>query len=87
MLYQLSYSPGLPGQCTRARATVRSVAGRQPRPSLGALFLLLAAIFAGGAFASAASNSGSVAHWVVAVAAGAIALWFVGLMVRAFRSG
>jgi hypothetical protein len=63
------------------------VAGREPRPSLGALFLLLATIFAGGAFASAASNSGSVAHWVVAVAAGAIALWFVGLMVRAFRSG
>ena len=39
-----------------------------------------------GAFASAASNSGSVAHWIVAVAAGLIALWFVGLMVRAFRA-
>ena len=62
------------------------MAGRRPRPSLGALFLLLAAIFAGGAFASAASNSGSVAHWVVAVAAAAIAFWFVGLSVRAFRA-
>jgi hypothetical protein len=59
----------------------------QPRSSLGALFLLLAAIFAGGAFASAASNSGSAAHWIVAVCAGAIAIWFVGLMVRAFRAG
>jgi hypothetical protein len=77
----------LHGQCTRASGYSPIVAGRQPRPSLGALFLLLATIFAGGAFASAASNSGSVAHWVVAVAAAAIALWFVGLMVRAFRSG
>ena len=46
------------------------MAGRQPRPSLGALFILLAAIFAGGAFTSAASNSGSAAHWVVAVCGG-----------------
>ena len=63
------------------------MAGRQPRSSLGALFILLAAIFAGGAYEAAASNSGSAAHWVVAVVAGVIALWFVGLCVRAFRAG
>ena len=63
------------------------MAGRQPQSSLGALFLLLAAIFAGGAYEAAASNSGSTAHWVVAVVAGVIALWFVGLCVRAFRTG
>jgi hypothetical protein len=57
----------------------------RPRSSLGALFLFLAAIFAGGAFASAASNSGSTAHWIVAVCAAVIALWFVGLCVRAFK--
>ena len=62
------------------------MAGSQPRSSLGALFLLLAAIFAGGAYQSAASNSGSTAHWLVAVAAGVIAVWFVGLSVRAFRT-
>jgi len=57
---------------------------QKPRSSLGALFLFLAAIFAGGAYESAASNSGSTAHWIVAVAAGAIAIWFVGLSLRAF---
>jgi hypothetical protein len=65
------------------------VAESQPRPrprsSLGALFILLAAIFAGGAYQSAASNSGSLAHWVVAVVAAVIAVWFVGLALRAFR--
>jgi hypothetical protein len=61
------------------------VAGQQPRSSLGALFILLAAIFAGGAYQSAASNSGSTAHWIVAVVAAVIALWFVGLSLRAFR--
>jgi hypothetical protein len=57
----------------------------QPRSSLGALFILLAAVFAGGAYESAASNSGSLAHWVVAVVAAVIAIWFVGLALRAFR--
>ncbi|HST25107.1 MAG TPA: hypothetical protein VLJ76_03875 [Gaiellaceae bacterium] len=59
---------------------------RKPRSSLGALFLFLAAIFAGGAYESAASNSSSTAHWIVAVVAAVIALWFVGLMLRAFNT-
>jgi hypothetical protein len=62
------------------------VAGPQQRKSLGALFLLLAAVFAGGAFTAGAAQGGGAAHWVVAVAAGVIALWFVGLCVRSFRA-
>ncbi len=61
------------------------MAGREPRPSLGALFLLLAAVFGGGAFTAAAANSSGVAHWIIAVCAGAMAVWFVGLSIRAFR--
>ena len=57
-----------------------------PRRTLGALFLFLAAVFAGGAFTAGAASSGGAGHWIVAVAAGAIAVWFVGLSVRAFRT-
>ena len=40
----------------------------------------------GWAFTSGAASSGGAAHWIVAVAAGAIAVWFAGLSVRAFRA-
>ena len=61
------------------------MAGPQKRKSLGALFLILAAVFAGGAYATAVSGS-SALHWLVALAAGVIALWFAGLCVRSFRA-
>ena len=62
------------------------MAGRQPRPTLGALFLLLAAVFGGGAFTAGAASSSGVAHWIVAVCTGVIAIWFAGLSARAFRA-
>jgi hypothetical protein len=52
------------------------------RPSLGVLFLLLAAGFAG--IAVAAGLAGGTA-WVIAVAAATLALWMGDLALRAFR--
>jgi hypothetical protein len=51
------------------------------RRALGALFLVLTALFAGIALAGA---DGGV--WPVAVAGGALALWMLSLVVRAWRS-
>ena len=62
------------------------MAAPSQRRALGTLFLLLAAAFAGVAFAAGAADSGSAARWVVAVAAGVIALWLLGLAVRALRA-
>ena len=50
------------------------------RRALGALFLLLAVSFAGIGFAAVAAK-----QWIIAGAAGAIALWMLGLAVRGLR--
>ena len=55
--------------------------GRSP---LGALFLLIAAGFAG--LAVAAGFAGGAA-WVIAVAAALLALWMGELALRALRTG
>ena len=51
------------------------------RRALGALFLVLAALFAGIAAAGATARV-----WVVGVAAAVLAVWMLGLSLRAWRS-
>ena len=51
------------------------------RSALGALFLILAALFGGIAVAAAGADV-----WVIAVAGAALALWLLSLSVRAFRA-
>ena len=58
------------------------MAAPQQRRALGALFLLLAVMFAGIAFAAAQAGGGA---WVVAIAAAAIAIWIGMLSFRALR--
>jgi hypothetical protein len=50
------------------------------RRALGALFLLLAALFAG--ISVAGTNAGV---WPIAIAGAALALWMLGLVARAWR--
>ena len=55
------------------------------RPALGSLFVLLAFGFAGMAYAAANGAGGNVGRWVIAVAAGAMAVWLATMAVRALR--
>ena len=55
---------------------------RGNRPSVGALFLLLAVSFAGIAFAAGSAGGGA---WVIAIASGVLALWMGELAFRALR--
>ena len=55
---------------------------RAKRPSLGALFLVLACAFAGIAYVAA--RAGGTA-WVIAAAAAVLAVWMAELSYRALR--
>ena len=57
------------------------MAAPSQRRALGALFLLLAICFAGIAYAAGAAR-----QWIIVGAAGAIALWMLGLAIRGLRS-
>jgi tellurite resistance protein TehA-like permease len=61
------------------------VAPPQPRPALGALFLLLAIGFAGIAAAAAEAVDTQLGLLVVVIAAAVIALWFLTLAIRNLR--
>jgi hypothetical protein len=53
------------------------------RRALGALFFVLTALFAGIAVAGARADV--QVGWVVALAAGVLALWMLSLVLRAWR--
>ena len=55
------------------------------RPSLGALFILLAAAFGGVTYAAAHAARGRPGLWVVAIGAGVLTLWLAALGLRALR--
>jgi membrane associated rhomboid family serine protease len=57
------------------------MAAPSQRRGLGALFLLLAAIMAGIAYAAYRAN-----QWVILVAAGVLAVWMGTLVLRAWRT-
>ena len=56
------------------------MAARSQRRALGALFFVLGALFSGMAIAA-----GGAEVWVIAGAAAVLALWMLGLAVRAWR--
>jgi hypothetical protein len=55
------------------------------RHALAVLFLILGLLFAGTAVAALDGAGGDAARWVVAFAAAALAVWFVGLARAALR--
>jgi hypothetical protein len=55
------------------------------RRALGALFLLLALLMAGIAFAAAYGANSAAAGWIIALAAAALAVWLASLAFRALR--
>jgi membrane protein YdbS with pleckstrin-like domain len=59
------------------------MAGPSQRNALGALFLVIAAAFAGIAYA--AGKAGGSA-WVIAASSAVLAVWMLGLAIRGLRS-
>ena len=55
------------------------------RPSLGALFLVLAIAFAGIAYAAARQAEHRPGLWAIVAAAGALTLWLAALGLRSLR--
>jgi hypothetical protein len=55
------------------------------RPALGALFSLLAVGFAGVAYTAVHGAGGEVRRWIVALAAGVLAVWLGSLALRTLR--
>jgi hypothetical protein len=86
VLCQLSYSPGLNGQCTEPAATFRPVRAPTQQRALGTLFFVLGLAFGGIAFGAAVAGSGGASRYVIVVASGAIGLWLLGLALRGFRT-
>ncbi len=82
MLYQLSYAPGLPGHRSAGEneASLAPYTRVMQRRALGLLFAVLAAGLGAIAFYSASAGGGA---WVLAVAAGALAVWMGSLALRA----
>jgi hypothetical protein len=60
------------------------MAAPQQRAALGALFLLLAAAFAGIAYGAARAAQDHASLWVVCAAAAVLAVWLGTLSLRAF---
>jgi hypothetical protein len=60
------------------------MAAPQQRAALGALFLLLAAAFAGIAYAAGRAAQDHAGLWVVCAAAAVLAVWLGTLSLRAF---
>jgi uncharacterized membrane protein len=61
------------------------VAAPPQRRALGALFLLLAAAFAGVSYTAGQAHAGGAGRWVIAVGAGVLAAWLLALALRAWR--
>jgi hypothetical protein len=86
VLCQLSYAPRFEEAIVVAAFPVTVAAMAPPRrPSLGVLFLFLAAAFAGVAYAAARAAQDRPGLWSVVAGAAALALWLATLALRALR--